>query len=188
MPDTTERGYNGTMTTIYTIGHSTRSIEEFISLLKQHTISQLVDIRSVPGSRRNPQYGQEALQESLQSNGIHYTYLKLLGGWRRSASSPENAGWRNASFRSYADYMQTTEFTQGITELLELATEANTAIMCAEAVPWRCHRSLVGDALLVRDVKVHDIMSTTNAPKHTLTSFAKVTGTHITYPAYEETN
>lgn len=168
--------------TIYTIGHSTRPIEEFIALLKQHKVAQLVDIRSVPGSRRNPQFGQEALKESLESNDIHYTYMKKLGGWRRGPSGPENAAWRNASFRSYADYMQTPEFSEGITDLLTLAEKSPTAIMCAEAVPWRCHRSLVGDALTVRDVTVQDIISSTSHPEHKLTSFAKISGTDITYP------
>ena len=171
------------MQTIYTIGHSTRSIEEFIALLKHYGVTRLVDIRSVPGSRHNPQYGQAALQESLEERKIGYTYLKELGGWRRGPSGPENAGWRNVSFRSYADYMQTSTFHEGLDELLLLAKGESIAIMCAEAVPWRCHRSLVGDALLVRDVAVRDIMSLTNSPAHKLTSFAEVDGTNITYPA-----
>lgn len=178
--------YNKIMQAIYTIGHSTRPIDEFISLLKSYGIQQLVDIRSVPGSRRNPQYSQKTLEESLESQGITYTYMKNLGGWRRGPSGPENAGWRNASFRSYADYMQTPEFSQGIEELQHFATDTPTAIMCAEAVPWRCHRSLVSDALLARGVAVRDIMSETNCPEHRLTSFAKVDGTDIIYPAYEE--
>ena len=171
------------MRTIYTIGHSTRSIDEFIALLKHYGVTRLVDIRSVPGSRHNPQYGQAALQESLEERKIGYTYLKKLGGWRRGPSGPENAGWRNASCRSYVDYMQTSSFREGLDELLLLAKGELVAIMCAEAVPWRCHRSLVGDALLVRDVAVRDIMSLTNSPAHKLTSFAEVDGTNITYPA-----
>lgn len=171
------------MLTIYTIGHSTRPIDEFIDLLKHYGIEQLVDIRSVPGSRHNPQYGQAALESSLKARGIDYQYMKQLGGWRRGPEGPENAGWRNASFRSYADYMQTPEFSRGVDGLIDRAKKAPTAIMCAEAVPWRCHRSLVGDALVVRDVMVRDIMSQTNDPKHTLTSFAHVNGTDITYPA-----
>jgi uncharacterized protein (DUF488 family) len=168
---------------IYTIGHSTHPIDEFISLLEHYNVKQLVDIRSVPGSRHNPQYGQAALEKSLESKDITYTYMKKLGGWRRGPEGQENAGWRNASFRSYADYMQTTEFADGIDDLIAVAEKAPTVIMCAEAVPWRCHRSLVGDALLVRGIEVHDIMSSTNDPKHTLTSFAKVDDTNITYPA-----
>ncbi|MDN5819419.1 MAG: DUF488 domain-containing protein [bacterium] len=170
------------MTTIYTIGHSTRSIDEFIELLNHYKVTQLVDIRSVPGSRHNPQYGQAALEESLKAHNIGYTYLKKLGGWRHGPTGPENAGWHNASFRSYADYMQTPDFTAGIDQLIVLANQDQTAIMCAEAVPWRCHRSLVGDGLLVRDIAVRDIMSPTSAPEHSLTSFAKVSGTDITYP------
>lgn len=171
------------MTTIYTIGHSTRSIDEFALLLKAYGVTQLVDIRSVPGSRHNPQYGQKALEESLKSRGFNYTYLKKLGGWRRGPSDEKNAGWRNQSFRSYADYMQTDDFKAGINQLINIAQKSSTAIMCAEAVPWRCHRSLVGDGLLVRDIEVRDIMSLTNSPNHTLTSFASVQGSEITYPA-----
>lgn len=171
------------MRTIYTIGHSTRSIDEFIALLTHYGVTRLVDIRSVPGSRHNPQYGQATFKESLEDRGFGYTYLKKLGGWRRGPSGPKNAGWRNASFRSYADYMQTSTFHEGLDELLLLAKSESVAIMCAEAVPWRCHRSLVGDALLVRDIAVRDIMSLTNSPTHKLTSFAEVNGTNITYPA-----
>lgn len=170
------------MATIYTIGHSTRPIEEFIELLSQNGILQLIDIRSVPGSRRNPQFGQKALEGSLRSHGITYAYMKKLGGWRRGPSGPQNAAWRNASFRSYADYMQTDDFTEGVNDLIAISQKAPTAIMCAEAVPWRCHRSLVADALTVRTISVHDIISKTSVPEHSLTSFAKVDGTTITYP------
>lgn len=168
---------------VFTIGHSTRSIEEFIALLHAYGVKQLVDIRSMPGSRHNPQYGQKALEESLTSVGITYRYMKELGGLRRSSKESGNTGWRNKSFRSYADYMQTEEFRGGIERLIDSARDTPTAIMCAEAVPWRCHRSLVGDALLVRDVKVEDIMTKTNSSLHTLTSFARVEGVDITYPA-----
>jgi uncharacterized protein (DUF488 family) len=171
------------METIYTIGHSTRSIDEFIELLRKYGVTQLVDIRSVPGSRHNPQYSQETFKKSLESRGVTYTYMKKLGGWRRGPSDEENAGWRNKSFRSYADYMQTDDFAEGINELIDSSKNAPTAIMCAEAVPWRCHRSLVGDALVVRGIEVRDIMSEKNNPVHTLTSFAKMDGTDITYPA-----
>lgn len=175
------------MTTIDTIGHSTHPIEEFVALLKAYGIEQLVDIRSIPGSRHNPQFSQKALQASLESHGITYLYLKDLGGLRhtRNDSPSPNTAWRNASFRSYADYMQTDDFAKGIDELITLAKKAPTVIMCAEAVPWRCHRSLVGDALLVRGIKVLDIMTEKSDPPHTLTSFAKVDGTKITYPATE---
>lgn len=171
------------MTAIYTIGHSTRPIDEFASLLKQHDITQLVDIRTVPGSRHNPQYGQEALEEYLEKHGIHYVYQKNLGGLRKKVEDSKNTGWRNQSFRNYADYMQTDEFTEGIDDLMRIAKRKTSAIMCAEAVPWRCHRSLVGDALLVRGFKVLDIISEAEPKAHTLTSFAEVDGTTITYPA-----
>ena len=146
-------------------------------------IEQLADIRTVPGSRRNPQYGQNELEKSLKKAGIDYLYIKKLGGLRgKPKGESANQGWRNASFRNYADYMQTEEFESGIDELKELAGKAPTVIMCAEAVPWRCHRSLVGDAMLVRDYTVRDVMSKTSAPEHKLTSFAKVDGSTITYP------
>lgn len=168
--------------TIYTIGHSTRTIEEFIELLNLSDIKQLVDIRTIPKSRHNPQYGNENLEKSLSAAGIRYIYLKELGGLRPKIKNSENEGWRNLSFRNYADYMQTSEFNDGIEKLIQIAKNATTAILCAEAVPWRCHRSLVGDALLVRKVSVSDIISKTNIKEHTLTSFAVVDGKKITYP------
>ena len=170
------------MLTIYTIGHSTRPIDEFISLLNAYGIRQLVDIRTIPKSRHNPQFMQESLEKSLTAAGISYIYMKDLGGLRHSDKDSVNMGWRNRSFRSYADYMQTDAFKAAVEELITLTEKAPTAIMCAEAVPWRCHRSLVGDALLIRGVRVLDIMSATNAPEHKLTSFAHVDGTNITYP------
>jgi uncharacterized protein (DUF488 family) len=171
--------------TIYTIGHSTRSIDEFVALLRTFDIHLLADIRTVPRSRHNPQFGRDVLPAELAEAGIRYVHLPALGGLRHSPTSEMNAGWRNASFRSYADHMQTAEFDGGIDELIALAADAGTAIMCAEAVPWRCHRSLVGDALVVRGIAVHDIMSATSAPAHRLTTFAVVNGTTITYPATE---
>lgn len=172
---------------IHTIGHSTRPIDECIELLKTHGVTQLVDIRSVSGSRHNPQYGRQMLEKSLSSNGINYVYLKELGGLRHSPKStaPVNAAWRNKSFRAYADYMQTDDFRNGIETLIQLAEQAPTAIMCAEAVSWRCHRSLVGDALVVRDVSVIDIITEKNSPEHQLTSFAAINGKQITYPPHE---
>jgi uncharacterized protein (DUF488 family) len=171
--------------TIYTIGHSTRAIEEFITLLNNQSIKQLVDIRTIPKSRHNPQYGNENLSQSLTQAGIQYVYLKELGGLRSATKHSENEGWRNESFRNYADYMQTKEFSDGIDKLITISRKSVSAIMCAEAVPWRCHRSLVGDALLVRNISVLDIISATNIKEHTLTSFASVNGTNITYPPYE---
>ena len=170
------------MLTIYTIGHSTRPIDEFISLLNAYGIRQLVDIRTIPKSRHNPQFMQKSLQKSLPAAGISYIYVKNLGGLRHGNKDSVNMGWRNRSFRSYADYMQTVAFKIAVEELIEVAEKAPTAIMCAEAVPWRCHRSLVGDALLVRGVRVLDIMSAASATEHRLTSFARVDGTDITYP------
>ena len=171
------------MTEVFTVGHSTRPIEEFIELLSVNNVKQLVDIRTVPRSRHNPQFEQIALQESLSNHGVDYIYLKELGGLRPKAKNSVNLGWRNQSFRNYADYMQTEDFIGGIEKLIKVATKQPTAIMCAEAVPWRCHRSLVGDALLVRNIIVRDIMSKTNTKEHTLTPFAAVEGEKITYPS-----
>lgn len=170
------------MTTVWTIGHSTRPLEELIGLLREHEITQLVDIRTVPGSRHNPQYSQEAMRTSLPEHGVRYVYLKELGGLRKTAPDSINGAWRNASFRGYADYMQTPAFRAAVDELVDLAARPRTAIMCAEAVPWRCHRSLVGDALLVRGVRVVDIMGPHQAREHKLTAFAQVEGASITYP------
>lgn len=173
----------GTMTRqIFTVGHSTHPIEEFVALLKAHGIEQVADVRTVPKSRHNPQFWQDQLEKSLPAEGIAYAWLEALGGLRHSTKDSPNTGWRNTSFRGYADYMQTDAFTSGLEELLALSDDTTTAIMCAEAVPWRCHRSLIGDALLVRDVEVFDIMSPTQAKPHSLTSFAHVDGLTITYP------
>lgn len=170
------------MTNIYTIGHSTRPIDEFIDLLKSHNITQLVDIRTIPKSRHNPQYGQDELGPSLEDAGIAYVYLNALGGLRSSSKDSINDAWRNRSFRNYADYMQTETFSEGIDELIELADEKTTAIMCAEAVPWRCHRSLVSDALLARGVESCEIISASSERPHKMTPFAVVDGITITYP------
>jgi uncharacterized protein (DUF488 family) len=169
------------MQVIYTIGHSTRPIEEFITLLRAQHITQLVDVRTIPRSRHNPQYEQPALEDSLADAGISYLYMKELGGLRPAVKDSINTSWHNASFRNYADYMQTDDFKQGVEKLIELSRKQATAIMCAEAVPWRCHRSLIGDALLVRGHEVRDIMSETNVKPHALTSFAVVEGTNIVY-------
>ncbi|HEX5418988.1 MAG TPA: DUF488 domain-containing protein [Gammaproteobacteria bacterium] len=167
---------------IYTIGHSTHPIEEFLAMLRHFGIEVLADIRTVPQSRHNPQFGQESLRQSLQGAGLEYVHMKNLGGLRSTTKDSLNTGWRNKSFRGFADYMQTAEFGQGLDELIETAARKTTVIMCAEAVPWRCHRSLVGDALLVRGVEVIDIMGEEKSRPHTLTPFAKVEGTAITYP------
>lgn len=167
---------------IFTIGHSTRPIDEFIGVLRAHDVQRVVDIRTVPKSRHNPQFGQDQLMESLTAAGLGYEYLETLGGLRHPRKDSVNGGWRNDSFRGYADYMQTAEFVAGLHELIEFADERTVTIMCAEAVPWRCHRSLVGDALLVRGIDVFDIFNARTAKPHTLTSFAKVDGEKVTYP------
>lgn len=172
--------------TVFTIGHSTHPIEEFIAILKAHGVKTLVDIRTVPRSRHNPQFNRDTLPGSLADAGIEYCYLDELGGLRPTHKDSINGGWRNESFRGYADYMQTPEFAAGVERLIAMAQESQIAIMCAEAVPWRCHRSLVGDALLVRDVRVEDIMSMTKRSPHKMTKFALVKKTQITYPPYEE--
>ncbi len=173
------------MLTIYTIGHSTRPVDEFISLLHQNGVTQLVDIRTIPRSRHNPQYEQSALEESLPKAGISYVYKKDLGGLRPKIKNSVNLGWHNESFRNYADYMQADEFAKALEELTKIAKLKPTAIMCAEAVPWRCHRSLVADALTVRGVRVLDIISTAEPKQHKLTTFAVVVGEKITYPKSE---
>ncbi len=172
-------------TTVYTIGHSTRTIAEFIAILKAFDIEMVVDVRKIAKSRHNPQFGEEALSESLSQHGIGYRWLEALGGLRRGAATSVNMAWRNLSFRAYADYMQTAEFAAGIEELLRIAQESRTVIMCAEAVPWRCHRSLIGDALLVRGLQVEDIMNEKLSKPHLLTPWAKVDGETVTYPEDE---
>ena len=178
----TSAGSASQQLTIFTVGHSTHPIDEFIGLLKNCGIEQLVDVRTVPKSRHVPQFNSDALEASLHEQGIGYVHLKALGGLRHARKDSINTGWRNASFRGYADYMATDEFAKGIYRLIELAKAKRTVIMCAEAVPWRCHRSLVGDALLVRGIAVEDIMSATSVRPHKLTEFAKVDGQQITYP------
>lgn len=170
---------------VYTIGHSTRPIDDFIDLLRHNGVELLVDIRTIPKSRRNPQYWHDALEASLAEAGIAYAALPGLGGRRRAAKDSVNTAWRNASFRGYADHMGTEEFSEALDELIEMSRERVTAIMCAEAVPWRCHRSLVADALVVRGIEVRDIISETSVRPHTLRDWAKVDGTTITYPAEE---
>ncbi len=171
--------------TIYTIGHSTRTADEFVRILRKFAIELLADIRTVPRSRRNPQFEQVELRQTLLDSGIEYVHLPELGGLRRARKDSVNAGWENASFRGYADYMQTAEFERAIAELIAMAARKTAAIMCAEAVPWRCHRSLVGDALLVRGMAVEDIMNERTANAHKLTAWARVEGLKITYPKPE---
>jgi uncharacterized protein (DUF488 family) len=168
--------------TIYTIGHSTHPIDEFINILHVFEIGLVVDVRTIPKSRHNPQFNQTELERGLQDQDLGYIHLKELGGLRHTTKSSTNTGWRNSSFRGFADYMQTDEFRTGIEELIKLAQITRTVIMCAEAVPWRCHRSLIGDALVVRDILVEDIMSEKSAIPHNMTPWAKVDGISITYP------
>jgi uncharacterized protein (DUF488 family) len=171
---------------VCTIGHSNRSIEEFIGLLKQNGIDCVLDIRTVPKSRHNPQFGQDRLPDSLAAAGIGYRYLAGLGGLRHPRKDSPNGAWRNASFRGYADYMQTEAFAENVDAVAALAQDRRCVLMCAEAVPWRCHRSMVGDALLVRGIAVEDIIGPQKRKPHRLTPFAKVDGLRITYPPQEE--
>jgi len=168
---------------VLTIGHSTRTINEFIGLLQAHRAKCVVDVRTVPRSRHNPQFSKDSLPGSLKNAGVGYVHVPGLGGLRHAKRDSPNVGWRNASFRGYADYMQTPEFEQSLEELIRLAKQERIAIMCAEAVPWRCHRSLIADALLVRGIRTEDIMSPTRRQVHVLMPFAKVRGNMVTYPA-----
>jgi uncharacterized protein (DUF488 family) len=170
------------MDTIYTIGHSTRSIEQFLGLLQAHNIQELVDVRTVPQSRHNPQFGQEELAAALQQAGIGYMHLGKLGGLRHSSKDSVNLGWQNSSFRGFADYMATPEFQQGLDELKAIAEKKRVVIMCAEAVPWRCHRSLIADALTTQGWQVLHIQSKKTASLHEPTPFLKVQDGKLTYP------
>jgi len=168
---------------VLTIGHSTRTLEEFIGLLQAHGATLIVDVRTVPRSRYNPQFNEASLPGSLKKAGLGYVHVPGLGGLRHAKRNTLNPGWRNASFRGYADYMQTPEFEQSLDELIQLANQERIVLMCAEAVPWRCHRSLIADALLVRGILTEDIIGPNRRQVHTLTPFAHVQGTTITYPA-----
>jgi uncharacterized protein (DUF488 family) len=168
---------------MFTVGHSTRPIGEFIELLQAHGIQELIDVRTIPKSRHNPQFNEDDLQESLKRAHIGYKHIKKLGGLRRTTKDSVNTGWRNASFRGYADYMAMPEFSEGLEELIKIAHSRKTAIMCAEAVPWRCHRSLIADALIKKGWLVCDIMSRTSATKHRLTPFLRVRKGQLIYPA-----
>ena len=174
---------NSRCVTLWTVGHSTRSLDDFIVLLQAHGIRQLVDVRTIPRSRHNPQFNQDQLPASLEGVGIQYVHMLALGGLRHAHPDSVNAAWRNASFRGFADYMQTPEFDAALRELIRVASGRRTAIMCAEAVPWRCHRSLIADALDVRGLVVDEITGANSTRPHTLTPWACVVGQHITYPA-----
>jgi len=167
---------------VWTIGHSTRPPDDLAALLNEYGIRHLVDVRTLPRSRHNPQFNLETLPQNLAIHHIAYTHMPALGGLRHAHKDSINSGWRNASFRGYADYMQTPEFEQGLDALMALASQQATVIMCAEAVPWRCHRSLIADALTVRDIEVRHIMGPGKWQLHKLTGFAQVEGLRITYP------
>jgi uncharacterized protein (DUF488 family) len=167
---------------ILTIGHSTRTIDGFLSLLRAHSVTRVVDIRTIPRSRHNPQFNQESLSENLKQSTIDYVLMKDLGGLRHPKADSLNMGWRNSSFRGFADYMQTQEFTSGIDLLIGLAKNGQVSIMCAEVLPWRCHRWLIADALTIRGILVEHVMTSKKRTKHALTRWAKVEGTQITYP------
>ncbi len=167
---------------ICTIGHSNRLLDTFLDLLQSNEIVRVLDVRTVPRSRQNPQFNQDALPASLDAVQISYTHLPGLGGLRHARADSPNSGWHNLSFRGYADYMQSTEFADNVQSVANLARTTRCVLMCAEAVPWRCHRSLIGDALLVRGIHVEDIIGPKGRKPHVLTAFAHVDGTQVTYP------
>ena len=167
---------------VFTVGHSTRSLDDFIAMLVAHGVQRLVDVRTVPRSRHNPQFNRETLPQELKSAGIDYVHRPELGGLRKPRPDSVNTGWRNVSFRGYADHMQTDAFGQGLDALIAQAPREQLALMCAEAVPWRCHRSLIGDALLARGVPVEEIVDARRRTPHRLTPFAVIDGTKVTYP------
>ncbi|MCJ7793336.1 DUF488 domain-containing protein [Candidatus Bathyarchaeota archaeon] len=170
--------------TILTIGHSTRTLDEFVDLLEAYGVTLVLDVRSVPRSRHNPQFNKETLPSSLKKYGIKYIHMPDIGGLRRPKHDSENLAWQNSTFRGYADYMQTKEFTDNLLKIIALARENCLALMCAEALPWRCHRSLISDALVARHVKVEHIISATSLINHHLNEMAHVEGTKITYPLF----
>jgi len=171
---------------LLTIGHSTRPVEELAAILGSFGVSILVDVRTIPRSRHNPQFNSENIEAPLAGKGIRYVHLAKLGGLRHARAHSVNDAWRNASFRGFADYMQTEGFEEGLDELRVLAGEGTVAIMCAEAVPWRCHRSLVADAITARGGHVEHVMGPGHANPHRVTPFAKLEGTRVTYPAEKE--
>jgi uncharacterized protein (DUF488 family) len=167
---------------VFTIGHSTRPIEEFVELLTTHGVKRVIDVRTIPRSRHNPQFNRESLKASLQAAKIGYTNIKKLGGLRHPKPESVNLGWRNSGFRGFADYMQTSEFEAALERAIKLAKTKPSVLMCAEAVPWRCHRSLIADALAVRKIPVKHIVSFSRAQAHKITPFALVRASRITYP------
>ena len=177
------RKTDGATRTLYTIGHSTRTTRELVDLLRAHGVEQVVDVRTIPKSRHNPQFNRVALTRSLPLAKIGYQHMKALGGLRHARPDSVNLGWRNASFRGYADYMQSEAFVARLARLEQLAARRPTAIMCAEAVPWRCHRSLIADALTVARWRVLHIQSRRTARLHKRTAFLRVRSGRLLYPA-----
>jgi uncharacterized protein (DUF488 family) len=173
--------------TVFTVGHSTLPIERFVALLKTYGVECLADIRAVPRSRHNPQFNSDTLCGALRAASIEYVPLQALGGLRHAHKDSPNAGWRNKSFRGYADYMQTEKFRDALDTLIHMSRQKRVAIMCAEAVPWRCHRSLVADTLSVHGIPVIEILSESSYREHKLTPFAHVEGARITYPPEQAT-
>jgi uncharacterized protein (DUF488 family) len=169
---------------VFTIGHSIRTIDEFVELLKTYGVTLLVDVRTVPRSRHNPQFNKETLPNTLKIYNIKYIHMPEIGGLRRPKYDSINLAWKNMGFRGYADYMQTQEFTDNLLKIVALARENCLALMCAEALPWRCHRSLISDALVVRRIKVQHIISSNSCLNHQLSEMAHVEGTQITYPLF----
>jgi uncharacterized protein (DUF488 family) len=168
---------------ILTIGHSTRSAEEFLELLAAHGVTGVADVRTIPRSRRHPHFSREALEVALPAHDVEYRHFAALGGLRHPRRDSPNGGWRVAGFRGYADHMQTSEFAAAIDELLAFGTSRRVAVMCAEAKWWQCHRQLVADALVARGIDVRHIMTKKEAAPHELTSFARIAGTQVLYPA-----
>jgi uncharacterized protein (DUF488 family) len=171
-------------TTVLTIGHSTRTLDEFIQLLEVYGVTLVVDVRTVPRSRHNPQFNKETLPDTLKHYGVRYIHMPEIGGLRHPKHESVNTAWKNSGFRGYADYMQTQEFTDSLLKIVALARESRLVLMCAEALPWRCHRNLISDALVVRHMRVEHIISKDSVINHELNSLAQVEGTKITYPLY----
>ncbi len=171
---------------VLTVGHSTRKLEEFVNLLRAHEIGQLIDVRKMPGSTAHPHFNEDVLADALDKAGIGYVHMPALGGLRRPVADSPNGGWRNRSFQGYADYMQTEDFEEGLQSVLNMAADRRVALMCAEAVPWRCHRSLIADALVAHGVPVEHILSPTRRQRHTLRPFARVRRQRVTYPPEAE--
>lgn len=168
---------------VFTIGHSTRVLDELVAMLRSFEVTVLVDIRTIPRSRHNPQFNSDALAAALPARGLRYVHLKGLGGLRKPRADSQNLGWRNASFRGYADYMATEDFELALAWLRELASDGCVAVMCAEAVYWRCHRSLVADALVARGARVEHISAPSRSTPHRMTPFAELHGERVAYPA-----